>query len=544
MSRSSESKTLPENLKEQVHSFIKQFESYNKKRQFPRDKKDYLFLEDFFVQFIKDRNKRADEVSSLEYKKVKKIANAQFPSITLWNLCMDGRVLAVLMNGASAGVGSSVRVPGGLLREFVYGENGNIFLLENSNYAFILNRALKKFGTKKIFEIYDSHIGCAARKAEEMAHGKLPNDAGLLQDVIYKKQMANATVNFVKEHLNSDFSVIPIQTSFDPHNGFMYMGLETEKALSYAKKGGNEYTDELLKKLVEKKIIISTEDLIKKIGLNILFSKYSFMLDWKSQYLQSSKQFWITISKIKSESLPLIKKELLVIYPHLSSKRIEAQDELTERAMLILTNAYSGFLNNNMQQEKKVGQHYSYPFGVHREEGVKVSEGGYPPYDISMFVVFSLDNDNLPANIELAATLVRNNRREGRVLDRSKTYSSQQEFAEAPVPVVIQEIVREKIEDREWEKLSQIDWGDLPGDWDTLSTKKFFEYLQKKANMPISVANAINSLRERMMVLYNPQQPTSGHLVQNFKIALPLIVGSNRRNFFVVPFLKLGFQSY
>lgn len=543
MSKKIASKSLPENLKKQVHSFIKQFESYNEKRQFPRDKKDYLFLEDFFIQFIKDRNRRADEVSSVEYKKVRMIANAQFPSITLWNLCMDGRVLAVLMNGASAGVGSSIRVPGGLLREFVYGENGNIFLLENSNYAFVLNRALKKFGTKKIFEIYDSHVGCAARKAEEMAHGKLPNDAGLLQDVIYKKQMADATVHFIKEHFDNDFSVTPIQTSFDPHNGFMYMGLETEKALSYARKTGNEYTDEVLKKLVEKRLIISTEDLIKRTDFNNLFAKYSFSLDWKSQYLQSAKQFWITISKIKIESLPLIKKELLAIYPHLSSQRVDMQDELAERAMLILTNAYSGFLSNNMQQRKKAGEHYHYPFGVHREEGVKVSEGGYPPYDISMFVVFSLDNDNLPANIELAATLVRNNRRDGRVLDRSGTYSSPQEFAEAPVPVVIQEIVREKIDEKEWERLSQIDWSDLPKDWESLSTKMFFEYLQKKANMPIGIANAINSLRERMLVLYNPQQPTSGHLIQNFKIALPIIVGSNRRNFFVIPFLKLGFQS-
>ncbi|MBI5045206.1 MAG: hypothetical protein HZC02_04730 [Candidatus Levybacteria bacterium] len=543
MSKKIASKSLPENLKKQVHSFIKQFESYNEKRQFPRDKKDYLFLEDFFIQFIKDRNRRADEVSSVEYKKVRMISNAQFPSITLWNLCMDGRVLAVLMNGASAGVGSSIRVPGGLLREFVYGENGNIFLLENSNYAFVLNRALKKFGTKKIFEIYDSHVGCAARKAEEMAHGKLPNDAGLLQDVIYKKQMADATVHFIKEHFDNDFSVTPIQTSFDPHNGFMYMGLETDKALSYARKTGNEYTDEVLKKLVEKRLIISTEDLIKRTDFNNLFAKYSFSLDWKSQYLQSAKQFWITISKIKIESLPLIKKELLAIYPHLSSQRVDMQDELAERAMLILTNAYSGFLSNNMQQRKKAGEHYHYPFGVHREEGVKVSEGGYPPYDISMFVVFSLDNDNLPANIELAATLVRNNRRDGRVLDRSGTYSSPQEFAEAPVPVVIQEIVREKIDEKEWERLSQIDWSDLPKDWESLSTKMFFEYLQKKANMPIGIANAINSLRERMLVLYNPQQPTSGHLIQNFKIALPIIVGSNRRNFFVIPFLKLGFQS-
>src|SRR5690606_36982889 len=102
--------------------------------------KDYIFLKDFYLRFLADRNTRSDDVSSTEYAQIKKLANEQFPAVTLWNFCMDGRVLSVLSNGASAGVGSSVRVPGGILREFVYGDDGKLMLLENSNFAFIMRR--------------------------------------------------------------------------------------------------------------------------------------------------------------------------------------------------------------------------------------------------------------------------------------------------------------------------------------------------------------------------------------------------------------------
>lgn len=536
------SKSLPVTLSKQIDEFIDNLKSYNVKVAFPRDEKDYGFLKDFYTRFFEDRNKRALEVSSQAYKEVRKIANEQFPSVTLWNLCMDGRVLAVLINGSSAGVGSSVRVPGGLLREFVYGDDGKLFLLEDSNFAFILRRALKKFKTKKIFEVFDSHVGCAARKAEEMAHGKMPSDAGLIMDVLYKKQMAEATIEFVKKQFDEDIKVVPIQTSFDPHSGFMYMGLETKKALAYAKNHGNEYTEHVLHDLVKNNLILYAEDLIRRRGLDKVFGKYAFSLDWKDQYLKSSKTFWINVASMKDEALPQIKEEVLKIYPELRENTQDAKDELEERAMLLLTNAYSGFLNNKMQDVHEE-EHHAYPYGVHREEGIKVSEGGYPPYEISMFVVFSLDTENLPANIELAAGLVRANRREERVKDRSQTYSDSHEFAQAPVPVVVQEIIREQISEGEWESVSKIDWSDMPYTWDSMPAQEFFEYLQKKGNMSIAVANGINNLRERMAVLYKPEQPTSGHLIQHYKVAMPVVVGANRKSYFILPFVKLGFRS-
>lgn len=528
------------NLPKQIDQFISNLEAYNQKREFPRSSKDYTFLKNFYTSFFENRNERSEEIGSSEYAEVKKIANAQFPATTLWNLCMDGRVLAILINGATAGVGSSVRVPGGILREFVYGEDGRLTLLENSNFAFIMRRALKKFNTKKIFEVYDSHIGCAARKGEELSQGKIPQDAGLLQDVLYKKQMAEATIHFVRKNFSESVNIIPIQTSFDPHSGYLYMGLETERALDFAHERGGEYTDDVLKALVESKLIISAEKIITDASLAEIFKKYAFVLDWKKNYVQSAKQFWSNIHEFKLSVLPRIKNVLIEVYPHLNDETKDAEEELLERSMLLLTNAYSGYLHNAGVIDEH--EHHKYPYGVHREEGIKVSEGGYPPYEISMFVVFSLDVKNLSANIELAAGLVRSNRREGRVVDRSQIYGSVEEFAQAPVPIVVQEVIRDEIDPREWEVVSQIDWKDLPHNWDKMNEKEFYDYIQKKCNMSIAMANGLNRLRERMAYLYDPEQPTSGRLVQQFKVALPVVVAANRMNYFIVPFTKLGFK--
>lgn len=535
-------KIILKRLREQVASFIEELENYNKKHEFPRHERDYRFLEDFFIRFFEDRNYRASEVESEEYKNIMQSASEQFPATTLWNLCMDGRVLAVLVNGASAKIGSSVRVPGGILREFVYSQNGKLMLIEDSKFAFIMRRALERFKTKKIYEVYDSHIGCAARKAEELSHGKDPHDAGLLADVLFKREMAEATMDFVNKHYSDNVKIIPIQISFDPQKGFLYMGLETSNALAYAQENGGEFTKEVLDELVDKKLIISTEQLLEHALVSKLFKKYSFDLNWGSDYTNSAKNFWQSIAEMKKEILPVIYESLISIYPHLAGKGLDEKEELEERGILLLTSSFSGYLNNKYYLSDSPNKGISvYPYSIHREEGVKLSEGGYPPYKISMFVVFSLDEKNLPANTELAATLVRTNRKEKRVIDRSGNFSDAQEFSEAPVPVIVQEIVREKISDEEWQKLMAIEWKDMPEMWDTMTDNDFFMYLQKKTNMSIVAAGAINNLRKRMAMLFDPDQPTAAHLVLNYKVALPVIVGSNRKNYFLVPFVKLGY---
>lgn len=523
-------------LDTQVLTFIDQLEGYSRKQKRNYSEKNYQFLRDFYLRFFNDRNKRSAEVTSSHYESIKQLAVSQYPAPTLWDLCMDGRVLAILINGASAGVGSSVRVPGGILREFVRGTDGKMKLIEHSNFAKLLDRVFARFTTDTIYEVFDSHLGCAARKAEELAHGYDAEDSGLFADIVHKKEIAQAAEQYVLEKFNKKKKIVAIQTSFDPHSGYLYMALETDNALQFAREKGNVYTTAVLEELVQKGDILSAKVLVEDEEVTTCFKEHTFDLDWKGNYVVSAEKFWKNIADMKPLLSPYITKLLINIYPYLAKTK-DGKDELEERAMLLLTNAYSGYLNNLQGKDGR-----QYPYGVHREEGVKVSEGGYPPYEISMFVVFSLDKKNLPANIELASSLVRNNRKEGRIIDRSKTYLSVKDFVMAPVPVVVQGLVRETVSEKEWEEASRIDWSDLPKNWDMMSAPDFYGYLQTKGNMSIAIANGINRLREKMTVLYDPDNPTSAHLIEQYKVALPVIVGKNRMNHFIVPFLKLGFS--
>ena len=524
----------------QIDGFIDAIEEYNHKRLYPRRRQDYTYLRFIFKAFVKDQNKRALDISTASYRKILQVAYRQFPMKTMWNLCIDGRVLAILAHGAPARVGSSIRVPGGMLREFIRGEDGRLKLEEGSQFAKLLTAAFERFDTSSIAEVFDSHLGCTARLSEEQLKGRSPSDSGLLADVSHKKQIAAATVAYVAEKFGKTKTVLTIQTSFDPHSGFMYMGLETEAAFSYGVGEGEGFTTDVLKKLVHMGKIISTEALVEEPRIKSIFDRYVFPLDWKDNYVKSAARFWDAIADLKEKLAPILEQRLKLVYRQLSLRSKAAEEELDERALLLLTNAFSGYLHH-LTVEKEPHHTHFYPYGLHREEGVKVSEGGYPPYGISMFVVFSLEENDLPSSIELATSLVRSNRLEGRVADRAHVFANDQQFAEASVPVIVQEIVRDSLKDTQWQNIGKISWDDLPKHWEDMTDEKFFNYLAGKGDMHYGLMRGINNLRKRMAMLYEPGTATSAFLVEHYKVALPMIVDRFRRNWFVVPFVKLGF---
>lgn len=528
---------LSQTLEKQIDTFIDQLEAYNKKRPSPRRKESYIYLRHLFKQFVKDRNQRAFEIESPEYQKILAFAQKQLPVKTMFNLCIDGRVTAIFAFGMSAIVGSSLRVPGGMIRDFIRGTDAKLKLRKDSNYARLMLHAFEKYGVDTVVEVYDSHVGCAARGAEEQGKGRKPADQGLFADVSHKRQISEAVVRFMKQY--KDKNVIPVQTSFDPHSGYLYMGLEIETAFDYAKSHGG-FTKDVLDDLVEKKQIISTEKLAQNKEIKEILADYFFPVDWLENYTESAKAFWETVPKVKKTLTPILEPLLLTIFPQL------ALQEKEERLFLLTTNVLSAYLHNHTQTQQKNGKleehmHQShYPYGVHKEEIVSVSEGGYPPNRIASFVVFSLDGHNVPEGVALSASLVRQNRMADRITDSQELFEDKQQFVEAAVPIVVPEIVRDYI-DGEWQKLEMIDWSDMPQNWDTMSDTDFFAYLKTKGRMPQSVISAINTLRNHMIVLYDPSSAVSGALVDHYIVALPLIVGRFRKNHFVVPFVKLGF---
>ncbi|MBI2443241.1 MAG: hypothetical protein HYV40_05035 [Candidatus Levybacteria bacterium] len=541
-------------LVQQIGSFIDLLQDYNKNRLMPRAEEDYTFLRDFFPRFIEDQNTRAKEVSSEKYQKILETAKKQFPHKPHWVLCVDGRVLVVLAYGATADLDDSVRVAGGMLREFVRGTDGKLFLRENSNFARLLIRALETSETNAVVEIFDSHMGCAARKVEEESKGKYPEDAGLLADVHHKKQMATATHVFVKKHFGEKKYAICIQTSFDPHTGFIYMGFETPLSLQYANRKGRVYTKEVIGQLVHDGLVISTEQLVDDPKIQKILKKYDFLLAWKQRYVESAVTYWKNLASMKEELLPILKKKLLGVYPELKLRQGKrSQEELEARAMLLLLNIYSGYLENLHPEDGEGARKmvvtdahhpHAYAYSTHEEEAVRVSEGAFPPYQISAFTVFSLDEVNLPSNIELACTLVRSNQKDARIHDRSKTFIDPLTFAHAPVPVFMQEIVRDhRLTREDWEKLSKIDWADLSHlQWDSMTREEFDEYLLTKAKLPQSLVVSLQRLRHKMQIVWNPDQAISHHLINQDEVILPVLADRSRYIHTVIPFVKLGYQ--
>lgn len=568
LARETVERFLPPHLEKQLTRVIDLFAAYNQKlpAELRRSPEDFVFAQHFYTSFIVDRNRRAEEVQNERYLAAVDKAKHILPMPTFFVLCMDGRVKVIHTNGFSADTAGALRTPGGMLNEFVR-EDGVLTLKPDSTYGNLLLIASKK--SDFTAQDYDSHMFCAARGREEAATGNYPNDSGLFRDVLHKKEMAQAAKAFLKEHGNGQ-NVIFIQSSFNPVTGFMYMGLETDDAISCAQnkavedskaKGKNpgkaaryaEYTKDVLGKLIKDEKIISTGQLISVPQVRTAFEKHRFPIDRQNHYVESAIQFWDGIESLAEELSPILKGEILKVYPHLAAEDERSQKELAEREILILTNAFNTYLNNPNHNEmeylamedKQYEEEEHYEYGEHTEEGVKVSEGGHPPYDIPMFVVYGGDLENLPFGIELSSQLVRGNRKAGRVKDRSGQYSDLDEFAMAVVPVVIQEIIRGKdnnnpIDEETWQRLEDINWDDLPKDWDIMDGKQFGDYLLRKGITNYLLFQGIENLRAKMARIYDPTQETSSHLKDLYKFALPIVCDQNRQTHTIIPFVKVG----
>ena len=256
------------------------------------------------------------------------------------------------------------------------------------------------------------------------------------------------------------------------------------------------------------------------------------------------------IAELKKELLPTLLDKVYVVYPHLRTDKDPVIQEAEERAMLLLTNMYNTYLHNSSHNEsaylemddEEYEEEEHYPYGIHNEEGVKVSEGGHPPYDITMFVVTPGD----PESIETAAEIVRTNRRRKRIKndDVFGYYSNDEDaFAKSPVPVVVQEISREigrvKISIDEWETLQKADWSDMPADWDTMSKEDFDGYILDKGIDSHLIVEHIHALREKMISHYS--HPKLGpHARQLFKTFMPGICNQKREFQAIIPFIKVG----
>jgi hypothetical protein len=538
--------TTPERIMPQAKHLLDNLEQVNKTRMYPRPPEEFEFLADFTQRYVNERFQRSLDVDSAEVREAADIANKMFPYPVYGVMCIDGRCQPPLVAGMMAKFGGFMRLPAADMNEFVMGRDGHLALLKKSHFAHQMDLTMNKHDVK--VELLDSHIACAARQLEEQTStGLVPEDKGLMADVERKKEIGIALRNYVKER-HPGKHVLPIQFSFDVHNGFGYMGLETEPALKYAHQHGG-FTHDVLDHLYANGKIISTEKLVKLPEVNAAFQKWatSFDLnkdttegglnfDWSNRYRETANGYWKAINAMKNDLLPLIIDELLEIYPELRGKEEIVKKEVEERAMLIMANAFSGYLHN----------HKKYQYAAHDESCVVVTEREHGPFaGDNSFIVFSLDLKNMPHNVVFASSIVRSNRKDGRIKDSQ--YQGEKElpdYVKAPVPVVVHEIIRDEIKPSVWQMLETVDWSDLEEvRWRDLSTQEFLDYLTRKLpDIPLPLALGIDRLRQKMTFLYNPEKESAKHFIDGNLAAIPMVVDKSRCPHGIIPFVKKGFH--
>jgi len=514
----------PDAMKRYIDGYIDQVNS-GREILSPQDRE---FLKMFLSGLMVERSNRAEEVESKQVKEAAKIANGLLAYPPFLLPCVDGRINPTLMFAMFAGVkGGAIQTPAGDSNDYVRGPGGNLRIRKHSNMDRQLNTALQLH--EQIVEVLDSHVACAKRCGDCQQLGLHEKDDGLMKDVLRKKEIAAAMR--LHEHPNEKFGgkrIIPIQVSFDPHNGFMYMGLESDQALKYAEDAGG-FTHETLEHLVQQGHVISTQDIARE--FEPLFAQHyeSFepKPDWKTHYKETALQVWKALAEMKPQLLQAITAKITAThgpFPEgLHSKEIE------ERATLLLANAFNGFCNNRKGE---------YEYSEHAEQFVSVTERDYRPCNTMGFAVYSLDLANLSRSAEFASTIVRTNREKGRV--NNDAYP-QNGFEAAPVPIIVKEIIREPLSEDEWKKLSEIDWSFLHNlednkDWHTLNDEEFMDLLDAHTKISLKAGRALQRLRHKMQAMYDPNKPSSPLLIEGKLFALPVLSDKSRRFRAVVPF--------
>ena len=493
-------------------------------------------------QFVYSRDTRSADSQSPEMQATIAIKKRIFPlGIPRLMLCVDGRVLSKLFAGLHE---AAFRTPAGDTAEFVpHREEEGIFLTKGS-----FSKGLDRLFAVQdmVVEVLDSHLHCAARK--EMATdriGFVPADDGLYLDVIRKKEMTEALLSHGMAERHPNKRLFVFQTSFDPSNGFCFMGLEKDECLTDPRVVASGFAGEVLEALsAEGKIISTFRFAAAGSALREAFLGEFFEIDYETRYRQSARQFWERMERLAEAVLPEVEVELERIYPYLSAQA--SDDERRERALLLLANAYNAFLHNF----DETGMPKAYPYKEHDESVVTVTYGDHGPYDRARSFSVDPGNPNLPYVIRFTAGLVRGNRRAGRLSATERDALSAcygediAHYSKNPVPVFFFERTESVLDHALVERLQAVDWSDIADiDWMRMDVTEFERYLDHKLpGIPAMLARKVNVLRERAIALFRPGQSATDDLLDGRLVPVWVLSSPDRRALACLPFLAKGYD--
>lgn len=513
----------------------------------PEEAKKIALIYFKLARFVDTRNRRTDEIQSEPVQAIIAKKREMFGGVIPKSMiCMDGRVFSKIYAGLH---GNAYRTPAGDSSEFIQieGNPKKLVMDPRGNFASLTDEA---FVTEDlVVQCLDSHVGCAA-KAKDVGHdhgGPTP-DSGLFNDVVRKRAMAEAMREYTQQRFEGEKKMETIQTSFDPHSGYMYMGLEQDRLINNPELQTLGYTKEVLDHLVENGIIVSTEDLAENNPvINQLFQDHYFAINYEHDYVNSTVSFWENIERMSPVATEVIKEKLLVANPELSDE--SRAGELNRRTLLLLANAYGGYLHNHDSDGTK---HHHYKYEKHTESIIVVTLSEKGPFESP--IAFNIDpyTPNIDQALLLSDGIVRANRAKGEMSEAEKDaveqlYEDPSLYVENPVIIVEFERLKTGFSKEIIAQLQQTDWSDIVdfedrdgNDWMTTTESTFKEkYLESKIqDIPASIADKILELRRRAIRFYTFADPKIVKLQAEGKMVTSWwLTDHKRRNLVTFPFV-------
>ncbi len=514
-------------------------------------------------QFFYSREERLKDIQSPEIREIIELKRSLFPlDLPKWVLCIDGRIITKLTMGLH---GNSIKTPAGDLPEVVPNRDANQpDYLDEGEFSSLLDGVFENVDV--INEVYDSHVACAAGGKEIVKKEALtgsPEDAGLMAEVKRKKVIQAAIEDYVMQKYHGKKRVASVQTSFDPHTGFMYMGLEKNECLEDENVKKHGYSHEILHNLAEEGKILSTESFLEEDSGDLmhLFEKHHFDIDYRSNYKESTILFWTRLKEMADDgkATRIIRDKILRIFPGVYGK--EKQGELKQRVMIVLANTYSGYLHNF----NKDGSRKKYPYSDHDESVIAVTSRENGPFDRARgFNVFP-DSPTLSTDVDLAHGIVQGVRRSEKfskseakllaTLYPAKGIVEQDLFegvpkvdAEAyvnnPVAVLAFERLKKMPSPEVVKKLQETNWGEelQKIDWLKMESEKFFDFLNEVVpEIPSVIAHRINVLRKKAIGLYKRGEPATAALLDGRLAPIWTLCGPERETLAMIPFVTRGY---
>jgi hypothetical protein len=467
-------------------------------------------------QFWRERRDRAKEIDTDDIERVHIIIAKLFYGFPPnRRKCVDDRIrestFSGLISGGGPGGGASYSGPAGNAEaEFYRPDGGELQLRPDGNLA---KSIISSPATYRV-EVADSHIACAAQALASEGHPEAAYDGGLYENVMIQKGHNEALKRY-KRFTPSGKSlpeILGIQITTDPHNGFSFMGLERKASLARAttqSDGTNfdGFSESVIKELSDAGEIISTLSLAESDLFQLAFNDVreiygDFNADWVNAKAATAVKFWTSIEYLVERQpgatkgktfMDEIESLVIKLYPDLGKVLPEKipenlrQLELRHRAMLLMTNTYSGYLAN---------RDGFYLFSKHKGDIVAVMEHTHGPFNLQAYVV-SKDNEEVGTAVALSCTLVRNDR----VADSTSKTNGLHEmdhdsFVEAPILVPVKIEVKGELSMQDKLFLSQY----VPGKGPRLN----FQELRELGLSP-NLLDAIAELEEVVAKIYTQQ---------------------------------------